>query len=223
MSGAQYGSPPRCPLCAGVDTEPFHQDPNRQFWRCPTCALVSVAPAQRPDLETERARYEKHHASAQDAGYVRFLQHIAEPVVHRVPVGSEGLDYGSGPSTVLADLLTQTGRPTVAYDPLFRKDNALLDRTYDFVMSCEVMEHVHAPAVFLARVANLVRPGGLFATMTAFYEDAESFAPWWYKRDITHVCFYHEATMQWIAHTNGWSLDLPATNVAVFRLDNDGV
>src|SRR5436190_869315 len=127
--GAQYGEQPRCPLCAGLGAEPFHQDPKRSFWRCPVCALVFVSPAQRPDMETERA-----------------------------------------------------------------------------------------PAVFLARVANLVRPGGVFAVMTSFYEDAESFAPWWYKRDITHVCFYHEMTMQWVARTNRWALDLPATNVALFTL-----
>lgn len=205
-----------CPLCAATTAAPHYSEPSRDYFRCATCSLVFLSPAQRPGLDAERARYEQHRNHADDAGYVAFLERLAHPVIDRTAPGAIGLDYGSGSADVLAGILSRSGRVTQAYDPMFRPRHELLDATYDFVTSSEVLEHVHEPLAFLTRVAALLRPGGLFGAMTTFYNPSLPFATWWYRRDPTHVCFYHAETMRWIAERFGWTLALPAPNVAIF-------
>jgi hypothetical protein len=53
--------------------------------------------------------------------------------------------------------------------------------------------------------------------MTCFQTDDARFANWHYRRDPTHVVFYRQATLQWLAGHHGWHLDVPAKDVAIFR------
>jgi SAM-dependent methyltransferase len=177
---------------------------------------VFLDPDQWPSLDAEIARYELHENRSGDADYENFLSRLAAPIIARTSVGSRGLDYGSGESDALAGLLTRSGRPTVAYDPAFRPDTAALDERYDFVVCSEVMEHVHEPRALFERFDRLVRPGGIVGIMTGMYDEVPSLADWWYIRDITHVCFYSKATMEWVARTFGWRAEFPAPNVTVF-------
>lgn len=207
-----------CPLCQTVDPPPLHEGSRGVFYRCPTCALVHLDPAQWPSLDAEIARYELHENDAGDPAYEAFLSRLAEPLVSRVPSGARGLDYGSGESDALAALLTRSGRPTVAYDPAFRPSVTALKERYDFVVCSEVVEHVHEPRALFQHFGRLVRPGGVIGIMTGMYDAVPSFAEWWYLRDVTHVCFYSKATMEWIAREFGWRVEFPATNVSLFVL-----
>ena len=167
-------------------------------------------------MDAELARYELHENDAEDPAYETFLSRLAGPVIARTPAGARGLDYGSGEADALAQLLTRSGRPTVAYDPAFRPSAAVLDERYDFVVCSEVIEHVHEPRALFERFDRLVRPGGIVGIMTGMYDEVPSFADWWYIRDLTHVCFYSKATMEWIARELGWRVAFPAPNVALF-------
>ena len=133
-------------------------------------------------------------------------------------MGARGLDFGCGPAPVLASLLTNAGYPCAAYDPLFAPDAALLDERYDFVACSEVVEHVHDPAGVFARFGRLLGRGGLLGVMTRFHDIDTPFATWWYRRDPTHVCFYAEATMRWIAAGRGWEVSFPRPDVALFSV-----
>lgn len=199
-----------------------HQGERGTFFRCATCALVFLDPAQWPSRDSEIARYELHENDADDPGYEEFLSRLADPVIARVPPGARGLDYGSGESDALATLLTRSGRPTIAYDPAFRPSASALKERYDFVVCSEVLEHVHEPRVLFERFGRLVRPGGLIGIMTGMYDAVPSLADWWYIRDITHVCFYSKATMAWIAQEFGWVVESPAPNVALFSPPGNG-
>jgi SAM-dependent methyltransferase len=207
-----------CPLCGGTATHAFHEDARRRYRRCDACALVFLDPAQRPTMLAEVLRYQEHVNDAGDAGYVQFLRRLADPLLERLPAGARGLDFGCGPASVLADLLTAAGRPCAAYDPLFRPDAALLDDAYDFVTCTEVVEHLHDPAAVIARFGRLLPRGGLLGVMTRFHGHEAPFADWWYRRDPTHVCFYDETTMRWIAARHGWRLELPRPHVAIFTI-----
>ena len=205
-----------CPLCGGADIAPHHREAARDYFRCLSCELVFLAPAQRPSFDEEIGRYSAHQNREDDRGYLDFLSRLADPVIERVPAGARGLDYGCGPSRAMAQLLSRRGRPTAPYDPVFRPDGALLESTYDFVTCSEVLEHVHRPTELLQRLNGLIIAGGTLGVMTGMYDERTSFGTWWYRRDRTHVCFYHQATMEWIARAFDWGIELPAANVAIF-------
>lgn len=210
-------APASCPLC-DARAEAYYAEPNRDYWRCHRCELVFLSPEQRLPLAEELARYSTHRNSEDDPDYLKFLSRLADPVIERVPVGAAGLDYGSGQSPALALLFSRTGRPSVAYDPAFRPDESLLKRRYNFVTCSEVFEHVHEPLALLKRLEGSLEDHGKLGIMTGMYHEQVPFSTWWYRRDTTHVCFYHENTMRWIAREFGWELELPAPNVAVFTM-----
>lgn len=116
----------------------------------------------------------------------------------------------------MAAILTAAGFPCESYDPLFKPDDDLLERRYDYVTCCEVVEHVYAPARLFATFTELLEPGGLLGVMTRFYPEDTPFGEWWYRRDPTHVCFYTPATMRWIAEKHGWTASSPHPDVTLF-------
>lgn len=207
-----------CPLCHSDACELYHSEPVRRWFRCPTCTLVHLDPALRLSPEDERARYSHHENNPGDPRYVDFLSRLADPLVRRLKPGAHGLDFGCGPSPVLAGMLTDAGFPCDAYDPFFLPDKDLLSKHYDFVACSEVVEHVYDPAGIFTLFGRLLGPGGVLGVMTRFYGIDAPFSQWWYRRDPTHVCFYSETTMQWIAAHHGWSLDFPREDVTLFTL-----
>lgn len=207
-----------CPLCGAAGAEGIHTSARGEFLRCDGCALAFLDPRRWPARDDELARYGLHRHDSDDVDYLRHLGRLAGPVAQRTPRGARGLDYGSGPGDALAQVLTQSGRPTVAFDPVFRNEASLLAARYDFVVCCEVLEHVHRPMDVLEQFAALVRPGGLIGVMTGLYDAAPSFADWWYLRDSTHVCFYGVDTMRWIADRFGWEVEVRMPSVALFAV-----
>ena len=76
-------------------------------------------------------------------------------------------------------------------------------------------EHFHDPYAEFARLDSLVRPGGILGLMTCFQTDDARFAAWHYRKDPTHVVFYREATMRFIARRFGWRCEIPVKDAAL--------
>ena len=207
----------RCPVCESPDGRPFQVVGDRAYGRCDRCEATFLFPEQRPSIEAERAEYALHQNAEGDAGYRAFLARVATPLLQRLPPGCHGLDYGCGPGPVLAGMLREAGHTVVLYDPLFHPDSAALDTTYDFITCTEVAEHFHDPAAEFRRLDGLLRPGGWLALMTRFQTDDARFANWHYRRDPTHVVFYREATLRWLAHHHGWQAEVPCANVMLMH------
>lgn len=208
----------RCPLCDAEAIDPFFADARHAYSRCRRCALVFLHPEHWPTPLAEVLRYQEHHNDPDDERYVRFLRRLGDPLVERVPPGARGLDFGCGSAPVLAEWLSAAGRPTVGYDPVFRADDGALERTYDFVACSEVIEHVHAPPRTFRLFSALLARGGVLGVMTRFYGGETPFARWRYRRDPTHVCFYHADTMRWVAARHGWTVEFPAADVTIFAV-----
>lgn len=152
-----------------------------------------------------------------DAGYRRFLSRVADPLLTRLQPRSAGLDYGCGPGPALAAMLEEAGHAVTLYDPFYAPDMAVLERQYDFVTCTEVAEHFHDPAAEFGRLDTLLRPGGWLAVMTCFHTDDARFEGWQYRKDPTHVVFYREETMRWLAGRHGWHCEIPAKDIALMR------
>lgn len=215
--GAALPSTRPCPVCEAAAAQPFMQVEGRHYWRCPQCQATFLDPSQLPTAEREQAEYHLHDNDAAQAGYRRFLQQVAQPLLQRLPPAQHGLDYGCGPGPALAAMLREAGHSVALYDPFFQPDTSVLATTYDFITCTEVAEHFHTPAAEFRRLDSLLKPGGWLALMTCFQTDDARFAQWHYRRDPTHVVFYREATLRHLAASFGWECEVPVANVVLMR------
>ncbi|MEX2361472.1 MAG: class I SAM-dependent methyltransferase [Gammaproteobacteria bacterium] len=206
-----------CPLC-GARSSTRLAVSSGDYRHCNDCDFVFLEPAQRPSAKAERAYYGTHDNRVDDPAYRRFLSQLADPLLARLAPGAGGLDFGAGPGPALAAMLTERGHPTDIYDVFFAPDTAVLDRAYDFVTCTEVVEHLHAPAREFGLFGSLLARGGWLGLMTELRPPLAAFPAWYYHRDPTHVSFYSEATMRWLARAYGWEIDLMQPRVIIFRV-----
>jgi len=196
---------------------PFEQAHRRDYFVCDTCRMVYMAPGQRLNFSDEIARYEAHENNPDDEGYRNFLSRVAGPLAQVLQLGAMGLDYGSGPGPTLSLMLEEKGFPTANYDPVFAPDKTVLRRSYDFITCTETAEHFFNPGEEFDGFDHVLRPGGWLAVMTDLWSEDLSLSEWAYARDPTHVCFYHQATMVWIAQRYHWQMQSPHRSVFLFQ------
>lgn len=187
-----------CPLCQSDHTERLsHHFKSRIFYQCHHCWLISADRKDLPDTDAEKSRYLHHVNTHQNQGYIRFLEQVIHPLTTHISDDAVGLDYGCGPTVVLADLLRERGYGCEVYDPFFYPD--FPTKKYDFITSTECFEHFHDPQKTVEKIYNLLNKNGYLAIMTDTWQRLDRFSQWHYIRDQTHVSFYHQNTMDWIA------------------------
>ena len=212
-----------CPLCGHpAEVGRWTDMHGRCLRRCGGCRLIYAAPEDLPAPEAERARYLLHRNTPEDAGYVRFLRRLWEPVRELLPTpfpaGAHLLDYGSGPEPVMAGLIRAEGFPCDLYDPFFASEPPS-NAPYAAILACEVVEHFHEPRKSWGHLCSLLAPGGYLGVMTSLApETPEAFARWSYAGDFTHVAFYGEETMRRIAEMFGLRMmESPGAGVQLFQ------
>ncbi|QOR38159.1 class I SAM-dependent methyltransferase [Billgrantia diversa] len=208
---------PTCPLCASPHSRHFHHDSRRDYYRCENCRLAFVPPVQRLSPEQERAVYDQHQNRPDDLGYRHFLSRLFEPLKSRLAPDAHGLDFGAGPGPTLSLMFEEAGHPMAIYDPFYAPDTSVLERRYDFITATEVVEHLFAPGHELERLVALLPEGGWLGLMTKRMTSEEAFARWHYILDPTHVCFFSEASFEWLAKRLGMSVEFPGADVALMQ------
>jgi hypothetical protein len=196
---------PPCPLCLAVDTPRFFEEGARVYHVCRSCELRFLDPACRPAPEAERSRYLLHENDVHDPGYREFVRPLFNAVRTRVAPGAAGLDFGCGSASALEHMLRASGYAMRSFDPFFQPDRSSLAGVYEFIVLCEVIEHLFTPNAELERLRGLLRRGGWLGVMTSLWSDEVDFAGWHYRRDPTHVAFYSAATFRWIAEHLGFA------------------
>ena len=182
--------------------------------------MVFVPSAQHLSASDEKAEYDLHQNSPDDAGYRSFLGRLAAPLLERLSPGSAGLDFGCGPGPTLSLIFKEASHRMAVYDPFYAQDPAVFDDKYDFITATEVVEHLHRPGEELDRLWAVLQPGGWLGIMTKMVIDREAFAAWHYKNDLTHVCFFCRQTFSWWAGTYGASLIFSGNDVVLLRKPN---
>ena len=178
--------------------------PDKKYYHCPQCWLIFVDAACHLNAQEEKERYAAHNNILESQGYVDFLYRILSPALPHLHNKMAILDYGSGPNPVLSQLLEREGFYCDNYDPFFSK--MPLDRKYDSIFCVETMEHFFTPKKEIERLTALLHPGGYLFVMTLLWADLDGFANWFYRRDPTHVCFYHPKTFEFICSKYGFIL-----------------
>lgn len=190
----------QCPLCGSVACTFFSEDATRCYVRCRSCRLIFVPEHYWLSLEEERATYDLHENSADDPGYRRFLSRLTNPLLEQLGPRRSGLDFGCGPGPTLSIMLEEQGHEVELYDPFYANHPSALKVTYDFICATEVVEHFREPLKEFKTLFSLLKPGGTLGIMTKLVsDDLTAFQNWHYIRDLTHICFYHRDTFEWIA------------------------
>ncbi len=186
-----------CPLCSVTRNSLFHQNRDREYYRCAQCQLVFVPADQRLSAGEEKAIYQLHDNDPDDPGYRRFLSRLAEPLLHRLADRCQGLDFGCGPGPALAAILEEHGHQVALFDHFYADDEQVLHHQYDFITATEVVEHLYVPGLELKRLWQCLKPGGWLGIMTKLVSTQQAFANWHYIRDPTHVCFFSQQTFNY--------------------------
>jgi 2-polyprenyl-3-methyl-5-hydroxy-6-metoxy-1,4-benzoquinol methylase len=168
-------------------------------------------------LEREKEEYDLHENSPVDEGYIRFLSRFSQPFLERLSGQQQGLDFGCGPSPVLATLLEESGHSVALYDPVYQNNKSVLGAQYDFIAATEVVEHFRNPVKEFDRLFDLLLPGGLLGIMTKMTRDVAAFRTWHYIRDPTHICFYKRETFTYLGNTFGASVTFVGDDVILLQ------
>ncbi|MCP9290501.1 class I SAM-dependent methyltransferase [Gracilimonas sediminicola] len=205
----------QCTLCSS-ETKPFYhyENEDRQYHRCTNCRAVLMDTDDYPTPEEEIFRYESHDNDVEDPRYQEFVSPLVEKIMERFPPDSLGLDFGSGTGPVITKMLTDQGYSINTFDPFFDNNPDVLELDYDYIVSCEVMEHFHHPHKEFTKLRSMLNPGGALFLKTDIYTDDIDFHSWYYKSDETHVIFYHPDTLNWMKSEFGFSrLDLDGRHI----------
>lgn len=205
-----------CPLCESERIRQLVVVDSKIYWRCDVCHLTFLSSDAYLSPADELARYLLHENSPEDCRYRDFLSRLTNYLIPKLKPGAKGLDFGSGPGPTLSVMLEEVGFAMDIYDPYFAPDAAPLGRTYDFITCTETVEHFRHPAEEFHRFDQMLRHSGWLGIMTEMLESDEGFANWWYHTEPTHVCFYKQETMAWIAARYDWKVEFPRKNVTLF-------
>ena len=192
-----------CPLCSSRG-KMFYQD-KQTYYKCDTCYGIFVDKSELPDSSSERKRYELHTDDTADDGYRKFVDPIINSVMNDFGEQSSGLDFGAGTSAIISVILREKNYSIVNYDPYFHIYPELLTEKYDYISSCEVVEHFYHPYKEFKLLKSMLKKDGKMYIMTEPYNEGINFASWYYKNDPTHVFFYSKETFEWIKKEFGFS------------------
>jgi len=211
-----------CPLCDSEDAPEYFSDSSRIYFNCRTCGLIFVPSRYFPSRAEEKARYDLHQNSLDNAGYRAYLERLFVPMNGMLSPRSRGLDFGCGPGRPgLSLLFEQAGHVMAVYDPYYAPDEDALTRKYDFISATEVVEHLHEPGRTLDMLWRLLLPGGTLGIMTQMFPGVkEQFAKWHYRSDFTHVCFFARTTFEWLARK--WGIESVFIGNEVIIMRNNG-
>lgn len=237
-----------CPACDGREHEPAFEKYGFRYVRCSGCRTLFMTPRPSESLmadyyansenyafwskhifpATDTARREKIHRGRLD----RVLELCDR---HGVPTGTL-LEVGAGYGTFGA-LALESGRfsRVVAVEPTPEMAEACraagLDVTgsriedipegthaADVVVSLEVIEHLFDPKVFVARCADLLKPGGLLILSCPNGEgfDIATLGPGSQAIDVEHVNLFNPGSLEALLKANGFT-DISVTTPG--RLD----
>jgi hypothetical protein len=188
-----------CRLCGSENCAEILQDQRRRYYRCPTCELVFVPVADHVTHIEEKKRYDLHDNGPGQKGYLDFLHDLVSVVEGLCGRSDRILDYGSGRNAVLTGLLRGKGYDCTPYDPLYAIGPRALDRCYDTIILCEVVEHLRDLQKETALLKRAAGQRGKVVIRTQPYPSLEKFGTWWYKNDCTHVNFFCPAAIDVLA------------------------
>ena len=225
---------PCCPLCGQDKRETAYAWPlvvPYKVVRCQSCLLYYLSPRPVEDNILSIYQSDGYYHAEDENGYQdyqeqetslrltfkRFLQKLAE----RDLTGGSFLEVGCGFGYLLeeaapyfstregtdfseAAVLKAGQHADVTY--LGGLDEIPTDRTYDFIISNQVIEHVYHPVDFLSKLANRLKPNGVMIVTTPDMGSFWRFAlgsKWPSFKLPEHVLFFDHRTLSRVMTVSG--------------------
>lgn len=211
-----------CPLCFSKKTNFLFQAKAsrriREFFRCSNCDLVFVPQRFHLSQTEESQQYTSHNNEKNNDGYIKLLMPVLDAVTKEEK--ARVLEYGCGPGPVLAGLLEDKGFSVDLYDPYFFPEKKSGKDKYDLLTCTEVVEHFCEPASSWRNLFDRLSSKGKAFILTQWTDLVPSrtgLENWHYIREVTHVAFYSQNTLTWIANHFGCTVNFVAEGLAVFQ------
>lgn len=193
----------QCTLCKS-ETIHFVNYKTKDYYKCPNCLGILLCKKHYLDSENEKKRYNNHSEDIEDEGYKNFVSPIINAVINDFTKHQTGLDFGCGNSAIIQKLLQKEGFNVKGYDPFYFPITENLEKTYNYITCCEVVEHFYNPYKEFKLLHAMLKTGGKLYVKTNLYNETINFSTWWYKNDATHVFFYTKKTMEYIKTAFGF-------------------
>ncbi|MDZ7847004.1 MAG: hypothetical protein U5L96_09635 [Owenweeksia sp.] len=130
-----------CPLCMNRDGfAPVTGPQYRAYLLCPNCKLIFTDTRIKASKKDENKRYNQQKKGTASTYYVKFLNKAIKPALPHLNHEMTGLDYVSGPTPALSELMDRNGLRCESYDPVYFPE--LPEKTYDFIFCTDVFEHL---------------------------------------------------------------------------------
>ncbi len=209
-----------CPLCSNKQTTLHYQNSDRDFLKCSVCALVFVPAKFHLKPCEEKAIYDQHRNNPNDSGYRGFLNKLVAPLIsnlnqYNFSAAANGLDFGSGPGPTLSIMLNEMGYNVSNYDIYYANEFSVLNKKYDFITSTEVWEHLSQPKEIINKLFQLGKDRFVLGIMTKRLPNTP-FENWHYIKDPTHITFFADQTLKFIAQEYSCELQMPENDTALF-------
>jgi SAM-dependent methyltransferase len=209
-----------CPLCQYTQITPFSQSENRVYLYCSNCDIVFVPKKYFISTKEEKEKYDHHQNSPKNQGYRDFLNRLIMPLCAHLSSQASGLDFGSGPGPTLSIMMEELGYKMDIYDYFYHNNPKVFEKSYDFITTTEVIEHLHNPYDEILKLWTALKSGGVLGIMTAFRPHDSEFNTWYYKRDLTHIRFFTESSFKWLANHLDAELIVPESGVVLLKKRN---
>ena len=211
-----------CPICSETTFLFFEKKERikkclrlRTYYRCPFCYYIFLSPTQRLSREEEKKRYLEHNNNTKDPRYLKYLSYFYDEVFSHVRIDkgrASVLDFGCGPEKSMEALNSSIK----SYDPFFFPQREPLYRKWDLILLSEVAEHFYFPLKDFKRLKALLSPKGVLAVRTEDFSDGKDFKNWHYRKDSTHVGFFHIKTFSYLSEKLQWTFKNPKPSVFIF-------
>lgn len=188
----------KCKICNAISSSFEDIQLKKTFFHCPACELIFLDKNFYISNEKEKNQYDHHNNSLENEGYVKMFNDYLDFTLEGLHVKS-ALDFGSGPTPVLAELLKRRGLHVEHYDKFYQPNKVYENKKYDLITSTEVFEHLENPKEVLSLLSTLLNPKGIISIMTLFHTNNEDdFLKWWYRRDPTHITFFTPKSIEFM-------------------------
>jgi 2-polyprenyl-3-methyl-5-hydroxy-6-metoxy-1,4-benzoquinol methylase len=209
-----------CPLCRADVNQPYFKNNAGEYVECCVCEMVFVLEQYHLNEQDEKARYDYHQNNPNDVHYRDFLSKLLNPMLKLLSKGDTGLDFGCGSGPTLSVMFAEQGYQMQLFDKYYANNLAVFNKKYDFITATEVWEHLSQPEAEIERLFAMLTNKGRLGVMTQMITSKVDFKHWYYKDDVTHICFFTKNTMRYLAKKYHYKVMLIADNVAIFTPNN---